>query len=298
MDQDSNQPQPNSGSQDPSGQPMYPHPNVYPSPYGPPADAAQYPQYGPMGGPQPQYGPPMGGPPSQYGPPMGGPQPQYGPPMGGPPYLYPGYPLEQPAKKSSKVWLWVLLGVIGSALVICIVASIFFAAAFVPAVNSSIKSQSATATAAYTPDGGGDDVIHSVDTRIVSIGQAVTIQDMACTVTLQKYTTGDSTAVPKPGDEFAVLHIKLVNHSKQTQQYDAVNFYITNSSGKATLNSTLVPKAYAKQLGSGSLAPGQAVEGNLVFEVVQNEHGQALNWEPNFNVSPSNSIQGQWPLGS
>jgi hypothetical protein len=296
MDQDSNQPQPNSGSQSPSGQPMYPHPNVY----GPPADASQYPQYGPMGGPQyPQYGPPVGGPQPQYGPPMGGPQPQYGPPMGGPqypPYLYPGYTLEQPAKKSSKVWLWVLLGVIGSALVICIIASVFFAAALGPVVNSSVQSQSATATAAATQ--GGDDVIHSVDIRIVPIGQAVTIQNVVCTATLQKYTTGDSTATPKSGDEFAVLHIKLVNHSKQTQQYDPVNFYITNSTGKATLNSTLVPKAYAKQLSSGSIAPGQSVEGNLVFEIVSNEHGQALNWEPNFNVSPSDSILGKWTLGS
>ena len=260
---------------------MYPNSNMYQSPYGPPTAGPQYPQYGPPADASqyPQYGPLMGG-------------PQYPPP-----YPYPGYAPVQSPKQGRKVWLWVLLSVVGAALVICIIASVFAFSAFVPAVSSSVKSEEETVTAVSTQDGSGDNVVHSVDVHVAPIGQAVTIQNVACTVTSLKYSTGDSTVTSQSGDEFAVLHIKLANHSTQTQQYEAVDFYITNSTGTAILNSTLVPKAYAKQLNVGSLAPGQSVEGNLVFEIARSDHGQALNWEPNLNASPDNASLGEWKLG-
>lgn len=274
MDQNPNQGQPDQNQQPPyepstGGVPQYPV-------YGgvPAGDPSQYPSYG-----APQYPP--------YGPPMG--MPPY-PPY---PYPYPVY-MQQPPQKSSKLWLWVLLGIIGACLVACIISCALVFTTALSSVNTSVQSQDAAATALATPDNNN---APSANIQTVSIGQAVTIQDIACTLSSVKPIAGDSTAAPQSGDEFIVVDIKLSNHSQQALQYNAFDFYVVDSTGKARLNSTVVPNAYKQQLSGGTLAPGQSIEGKLVFEVTKNDHKQTLNWQPSFNVSPQNSNIGAWNLG-
>lgn len=309
MDQNPNQSQPERNWQNPadgSGQPGIPQ---QPS-YGPPTGDPPYPPYGPpAGGPQyPPYGPPTGDPQyppyPPYGPPAGGPQyppyPPYGPPVGGPqypPYPYALYNQAQPPKKGSKVWLWVLLAVVGVSLIACIASCIIASTTFVPLFSSSIQDEEATATAVATP--ANNDNVSAANVQAVSIGQTVTLQNVACTLTSVKPIAGAGTATPQAGDEFIVVDIKLTNLSKQTQQYDSFDFYVVNSTGNATLSlsSDQVPQAYKQQLYGGLLTPGQTVEGKLVFEVASSDHQQTLNWQPNLNVSPQSSSVAAWKLG-
>ena len=271
---------------DASGQPgVPPQPDHGQSPWG----ASPYPQYGaPEGGqPYPQYGPPSGEP--QY--------PPYGPPAGAQPpfYPYPEYSQAQPPKKSSKVWLWVLLSVIGLSVLACVGSCIFFSTAIGPLINSSLKNQEATASAIAAPD--NSDSFSAENTQTVSIGQAVKIHDVSCTLNLVTTNAGDSSVTPRAGDEFMIVKIKLTNHSKQSQRYSSFNFYVVNSSGTASLNTNVAPKAYKQQLPEGVLAPGQSVEGKLVFEVLRSDHSQTFDWQPDLNASPQDAQLGSWSLG-
>jgi Domain of unknown function (DUF4352) len=306
MDQNPNQSQPDPDGRNPSerlgppaGGPQYP------PPYGPPAGGPQYPPppYGPPpGGPQypPPYGSSAGGPQyPPYGPPPGGPQypPPYGPPPGGPPYP-PGFPQAQPPKKGSKLWLWILLAIIGVSLIACIISCAVASTAFVPIFNSSIKNAEATETARAIPDNNDDNNdFSSANIQTVPVGKPVIIGDVSCTLTSVASNSGDSTVAPQTGDEFVVVNIKLTNNSQQSLAYSMFNFYVLNSDGKAILNSNVVPKADEQQLAYGNLAPGQSVVGKLVFEVARSDHDQTFDWQPDLNANPQDANIGAWSLG-
>lgn len=86
----------------------------------------------------------------------------------------------------------------------------------------------------------------------------------------------------KAGDEYLVLHVKIVNHGTSSNDYNDFDFKIQSKSGNQT--NTTFSSAYtaSAEVNSGSLTPNGSMEGDLVYEVATADHGASLVWSPGF----------------
>ena len=106
--------------------PNYPPPNSAPANYPPPANGAPANYPPPANGAPPNYPPPGAGAPANYPPPANGAPANYPPPANSAPHYgspYYGGPGRPPPKKSHKA-LWIVLGIVGSVLLLVAVGGV------------------------------------------------------------------------------------------------------------------------------------------------------------------------------
>ncbi|MDQ2716786.1 MAG: DUF4352 domain-containing protein [Chloroflexota bacterium] len=223
----------------------------------------------------PEYGQPYEQPPSQYYGQL--PQPQYSQPWHPPLY-------QPPQKKASRLWLWIILGVVAVLLLGCIGIFTLVGAA----ATSATSTISATTTVASSGNAPGS-------SQTGKVGQTITLDNVATTLVSVKTLAADDFIKPKPGNEFIVVHVKIANNSTAEQDYNPFDFHARSGSGNIT-DEEIPPSSYTSNntLSSGKLSPGGTVEGDIVFQVPKNDHQAQLTWQPSFF---GNAGDNGWNLG-
>ncbi len=236
----------------------------------------------------PEYGQPYEQQPSHY---YGqAPQPQYNQPWHPPLY-------QPPQKKASRLWLWIILGIIAVLLLGCIGISTLAGAAATSTTGtiSTISTNTtgtmstvstATPTSSSNAPGGS---------QTGKVGQTITLDNVATTLVSVKTLAADEFIKPKPGNEFIVVHVKIANNSPDEQDYNPFDFHARSGSGNIT-DEEIPPSSYTSNntLSSGKLSPGGTVEGDIVFQVPKNDHHAQLTWQPHFF---GNAGDNRWNLG-
>jgi|SRR5947209_7034845 len=195
------------------------------------------------------------------------------------------YQQQPPAPKKSRLWLWIVLGVLGVLLLSCIgVVALISSAA-----RSSIGTISTTVASTATS-------VSSTTNQTANVGQSITVDGVACTLVSAKPLAGDQFTKPKPGNEFIVVHVKLNNTSSDEKDYNPFDFHVKSGSGNITTEEVIPPSTYTgnNELNSGKLAAGGTVEGDLIFQVPKGDHKAQLTWQPSFF---GNAGDNAWNLG-
>lgn len=111
-----------------------------------------------------------------------------------------------------------------------------------------------------------------------------------------QHIQGDASNTPQPGDEYIVVHIKLVNKSNKAVDYNPLGFRIHSGTANITNMDFSPPQSYTANnlLSSGQLAIGGGVEGDLIFQVPIGDHNAELTWQPTYSSNPSDYA---WNLG-
>jgi hypothetical protein len=99
---------------------------------------------------------------------------------------------------------------------------------------------------------------------------------------------------PKPGNEFIVVHVKLVNSGSNEQSYNPLDFHVKSGAGNITDETFTSSYTANNELNSGQLAVGGSAEGDIVFQVPIGDHKAELTWQPNFF---GNTTDYAWNLG-
>lgn len=209
-------------------------------------------------------------------------------PMQQQPPMYPQQPMQQPPKKKSRLWLWIVLGVVGVLVLGCIgVAAITInAAKTISTTNvSSVETAVATTGTGNTPSTTG---------QVAKVGQTITIQDIAATLISVKKLPNDQYSPASPGNMYIVVHVKLVNNSSGEVNYNVFDFHVRSGSGNITDETFTSSYTGNNQINSGKLSPGGSVEGDIVFQTGKSDHKAQLTWQPSFF---GNAGDNGWLLG-
>ncbi|WP_255495593.1 DUF4352 domain-containing protein [Nocardia sp. GTS18] len=194
---------------------------------------------------QPQYGggPGYGGQPGYGGRPGFGGQPGYG---GQPPYGAQPYP-PQPPKKKSKVWLWVLLGVLALVLVVCGGCFALLNNASDDTTNSSDRASSAAPVGSEVRDGKFAFVVTQVDPPVATVGD-------------NEYTKQTAQG------EYILVHVDVTNIGDEAQSYFGENQKLIDGAGKEYSNDTGAELAINPDLTS-EINPGNKKSVIIAFDV-------------------------------
>ena len=234
-----------------------------------------------------------------YQPPQNPDEPGYLPPQQ-PSYPPQGYPPQQPyyppsygppPQKKSRTWLWIVLGVLAVLILGCIGVSTLVLRSAGTAINSvSTTVASTVTTIAETPTTQGQPA-----SQVSQVGGTITVNDVAVTLTSVKKLAGDQFIQPKAGNEFIVIHVKIVNNSTNEVDYNPFDFHARSGAGNIT-DEEVAPSTYTanNELSSGKLSAGGTVEGDIIFQVPKNDHKAQLTWQPNFL---GNAGDNAWNLG-
>ena len=127
------------------------------------------------------------------------------------------------------------------------------------------------------------------------IGTTMTVDGIGCTLVSVKYLPDDGIYVPKAGNEFIVVHVKLVNNSGTDFDYNEYDFHARSSSGNVT-DPEISPDTYTANdlLNSGKLSPEGTVTGDIILQVPKGDHGAELSWQPFYNSGTTDNL---WYLG-
>ena len=127
------------------------------------------------------------------------------------------------------------------------------------------------------------------------IGDTITANGIDCTLISVKYLPDDGIYTPKAGNEFIVVHVKLVNNSDADFDYNEYDFHARSSSGNVT-DPEIQPDTYTANdlLNYGKLSPGGTVTGDIILEAPRGDHQAELSWQPFFNSSSTDNL---WYLG-
>ncbi len=131
--------------------------------------------------------------------------------------------------------------------------------------------------------------------QIAEVGQSITVDNVATTLVSVNLLPEDQYTQPKPGNEFIVVHVQLVNNGSSEVNYNSFDFHVRSGSGNIT-DEEIPPSTYManNELNSGKLSPGGTVEGDIIFQVPKNDHQAQLTWQPNFF---GNAGDHAWNLG-
>src|SRR6266849_6629636 len=248
-----------------------------PPPYGQPQWSQQPPPQNRPPQQQTQYGqPPYGKPPrSHQQPPYQQPSPQYYQQ----PYNYPP-PMMQlpPPQKPDR----------GREIAGFVIAGIILIVVLVGVANSQSNNGASSTKTSSTNTG-------STSSQIAEVGQSITVDNVATTLVSVNLLPADQYTLPKPGNEFIVVHVQLVNNSSSEVDYNPFDFHVRSGSGNIT-DEVIPPSTYLanNELNSGKLSPGGTVEGDIIFQVPKNDHQAQLTWQPNIF---SNAGDHPWNLG-
>jgi len=245
-------------------------------------------------------------PPTQYAPP---PYSSYSSQLPPPnPYPYPMYPPQLPPKKSDdffnkKVMVPVWLICLIVPLTLCGLIASYSIGSYNTSLgnqnnltsndnnqsNSSANTSQDTSTPADTP------TLIPTPVGPAKVGDTITVNGVDCTLISVLIIQGDEFSQPKAGNEFIVVHVKLVNNSGTDANYNEFDFHARTSSGNVT-DPEASPSTYTAndELNYGTLSQGGNVEGDIILETPKGDHGAELSWEPAFD---SNSTDNLWNLG-
>jgi len=128
------------------------------------------------------------------------------------------------------------------------------------------------------------------------VGQTITVSGVSCTLISVKIIPDDGAGWLKAGDEWVVVHVKIVNQTSQDYGYGQGDFTIINGTGNATGTTVISPSTYnGTQIGIGAvLVPGGSVTGDLIFEAEMGDHRAEMSWRPNFVGNVTDNV---WELG-
>jgi Domain of unknown function (DUF4352) len=211
-----------------------------------------------------------------------------------PPQSYPSYPpppYQQlpPPKRKRRVWLWI----------VCILVILFIIGAFAsrggtttstPPVATNAPATGSTPAATQAP------ATTAPTSNVSKVGGTITLNDVATTLVSVKRLAADQYTQPKAGNEFIVVHVKIVNHSTGEVDYNPFDFHVRSGAGNITDEEFSVPSTYTgnNELSSGKLSAGGNVEGDLIFQVKKGDHASQLTWQPSFF---GNAGENAWNLG-
>jgi Domain of unknown function (DUF4352) len=200
--------------------------------------------------------------------------------------MYPQMPPMQPPPPKKKSKLPLILGIIAAVLVLgCVGIFALVATAAKSVTTGTITSGSTSSSSNSSPT-----------SQIAKVGQTITVSGVATTLTSVKTLAGDEISKPKPGNEFIVVHIKMVNNGSDEQSYNPFDFHVKSGSGNITDEEIVGPSSYTanNQLQSGKLSAGGTVEGDIIFQAPKGDHKAELTWQPSFF---GNSGDNGWYLG-
>lgn len=142
---------------------------------------------------------------------------------------------------------------------------------------------------------GGATGSTSKSTAPAKVGDTITINDVSTTlVSVTPLQAGTYDEAPKAGDSYFVLHVKITNKGTSSANYNAIDYKILNGAGSTNDTPAFVSTEPSNaELGSGQLAAGGSVEGDLVYEIGTTDHGAKLVWQPGFD----SSLDNVWSLG-
>ncbi len=200
-----------------------------------------------------------------------------------PPYQYP--PQVPPPKKRGIGKFFA----IGCGSLVALVILVIVLAAVVSGGHSS--SPSTTSTSAGTSTNNSQ---NSSGNQVSKLGGTITLDGVQATLVSAKTHQGTEFDIPKVGNEYVVVHVRLHNTTDNEVDYNVFDFHIKSGTGNITDESFVIFVNSSDQLNSGKLAAGGSVEGDIVFEVKKGDHQAELTWQPSFF---QNAGDNGWNLG-
>jgi hypothetical protein len=231
---------------------------------------------------QPQEGynqPPWQQPPNTNYPPQPPPNQPYQP--------YPQQPMppyQQPPKKKSRLWLWIVLGIVGVLVLGCIGVSALVYNAAKSVTTTTTISTLATEVATTT-----NTTPAPSNTQHFAVGQVVKIDDTwNITLNSVKTSKGDQFSVPKSGNTYLIIDLSMKNISTQEQNVSSlISFNLLDSTGqKYTESLTTLSDVHPPD---GKVEAGAPLRGQLVYEVPVSMKTYTLSFQADF-TSPGQTI--------
>ena len=215
---------------------------------------------------------------------------------------YPPFPARSPKKKE-------ILDKFEIRLILIVLSIIVVVSILVSEINRSAASNSASSTTSTDSSQSGqtDPSSNSSNSSLLSVptetptpgghakvGDTITVNSVACTLVSVKYLPDDGIIVPKTGNIFVIVRVKINNQSDTDVSYNEFDFHARSSSGNVTDPET-APSTYTTndELDSGTLSPGGTVEGDIILGVPKGDHNAELSWEPYYNSSSTDNL---WSL--
>ncbi len=93
--------------------------------------------------------------------------------------------------------------------------------------------------------------------------------------------------VPPPsGQQFVVVHVKLVNNGSQSADYNPFDFILKGADTHVDYQPDAIDINVSNSLEAGTLLSGDIVEGDLVFQAPSGENSFSLIWQPDITQDP------------
>ncbi len=100
--------------------------------------------------------------------------------------------------------------------------------------------------------------------EIWSIGEEIIFDNGTLVVTQVERSAGNVEETPEAGDEFVIVTVRLTNTGKDLLDYGTLGFTMQNGAGEVTEPASSMVDVDT-HLNGGTLAPGETVEGTVVF---------------------------------
>ncbi len=208
------------------------------------------------------------------------------PPPNQPYQPYPQQPMppyQQPPKKKSRLWLWIVLGIVGVLVLGCIGVS---ALVFYSATRTTTTTISTIDTAVATTASGNTP---APSAQHFTVGQVVKIDDTwDITVNSVKMSKGDQFSVPKSGNTYLIIDLSMKNISAREQTVSSlISFNLQDTTGsKYTESFTTLSDVHPPD---GKVEAGAPLRGQLVYEVPISMKTYTLSFQADF-TSPGQTI--------
>ena len=172
------------------------------------------------------------------------------------------------------------------------------------AVGTNLKSNSSSGLSSSTsiPSNStstSSSILSINGTNPAKVGDTISVGSVGYTLVFVNPNPlpGDAFTIPKAGDEFIVVNVKLTNNGVSDIDYYTINFYTRSSSGNTIPAVDGAPSSYTSNNlldNNGTIAPGNSVQGDLVLQIPIGDHNAELLWEPYWGNNSSNNL---WNLG-
>jgi hypothetical protein len=202
------------------------------------------------------------------------------------PPMQPGmYPPPQQPKKRNRALFWIGGGCL-ALIVLGIILGIIFIAVIAGAGAGHVVTTTSSNTSSSSSSSSGN--------QVSKVGGTITLNGVQATLVSVKTYPGTDVDIPRAGNEYIVVHVRLHNTTDNEVDYNVFDFHTKSGTGNIT-DETLVSFVNSSdQLNSGKLAAGGSVEGDIVFEVKKGDHQAELTWQPSFY---GNAGDNGWILG-
>jgi hypothetical protein len=190
------------------------------------------------------------------------------------------YPPPQQPKKRNRALFW-----IGGGCLALIVLGIIIAV-----ITGAIAGHVVTTTSSNTSSSSSS----SSGNQVSKVGRTITLNGVQATLVSVKTYPGTAVDIPKAGNEYIVVHVRLHNTTDNEVDYNVFDFHTKSGTGNITDETFVSFVNSSDQLNSGKLAAGGSVEGDIVFEVKKGDHQAELTWQPSFF---GNAGDNGWILG-